>query len=49
MLNSTNLDRDHRQIATMYVDKLDELSRPLNKQQQQQSQQQTPIIEDQSL
>ena len=28
MLNSTNLDNDHRQIAAMYVDRLDELSRP---------------------
>ena len=44
MLNSTHLDGDHRQIAAMYVDKIDQLGRPLNQQQQQ-----TPIIDDQSL
>lgn len=40
MLNSTHLDGDHRQIAAMYIDKLDQLGKP---------QQQTPIIDDQSL
>ncbi len=45
MLNSTHLNGDHRQIAAMYIDKLDQLGRPLNQQQQQQ----TSIIDDQSL
>jgi hypothetical protein len=44
MLNSTHLDGDHRQIATMYIDKLDQLGKPLNQQQQT-----TPIMDDQSL
>jgi hypothetical protein len=48
MLNSTHLDRDHRQIAAMYIDKLDQLGRPLNPQEQQ-HQQQTSIIDEQSL
>jgi len=43
MLNSTHLDGDHRQTAAMYVDKLDQLGKPSNQQQQ------TPIIDDQSL
>ena len=42
MLNSTNLDHDHRQTAAMYVDKLDELSRPSQ-------QPQTPTVDHQSL
>ncbi|CAF1289931.1 unnamed protein product [Adineta steineri] len=42
MVNSTNLDHDHRQIAAMYVDKLDELSRPTNPQP-------TPVVDDQSI
>jgi hypothetical protein len=44
MVNSTNLDGDHRQIATMYIDKLDQLGKPDNEQQQQ-----TPFADDQSL
>jgi hypothetical protein len=43
MLNSTHLDVDHRQVAAMYIDKLDQLGKPLNQQQQ------TSIIDDQSL
>ncbi|UJR34026.1 hypothetical protein I4U23_021440 [Adineta vaga] len=42
MLSSTNLDHDHRQIAAMYADRLDELSRPATSQP-------TPIPDDQSL
>jgi hypothetical protein len=45
MLNSTHLDGDHRQIAAMYVNKLDQLGKPFNEQQQQQ----TAIVDDQSL
>jgi hypothetical protein len=41
MVNSTNLDTDHREIATMYIDKLDQLSQLTN--------QQSSIIEDPSL
>ena len=43
MVNSTNLDGDHRQIATMYIDKLDQLGKPCNQEQQ------TPFIDDQSM
>jgi hypothetical protein len=43
MLNSAHLDRDHRQAAAMYVDKLDQIIKPSNQQQQ------TPTIDDQSL
>jgi hypothetical protein len=43
MLNSTHLDTDHRQIATMYIDKLDQLDKPFDRRQQ------TPVIDDQSL
>ena len=41
MVNSSNLDTDHREIATLYLDRLDQLS--------QLSTQQTSIIEDSSL
>jgi hypothetical protein len=47
MLNSTQLNGDHRQIAAMYIDKIDQMGRPLHQQQQQQSQ--TSIIDDPSL
>jgi hypothetical protein len=47
MLNSTHLDGDHRQIAAMYVNKLDQLGRPIHPHEQHQ--QQTSIIDDQSL
>jgi hypothetical protein len=43
MVNSTQMDRDHRQLAAMYVDKLDKLGKPINQQQS------TSIIDDQSL
>ena len=39
MLHNTHLDHDHQQIAAMYIDKIDQLSK----------QQQTSIIDDQSL
>ncbi|CAF0960703.1 unnamed protein product [Rotaria sordida] len=42
MLNSTNLDHDHQEIAAMYVSKLDQLGKQVN-------QQQTSTIDDQSL
>jgi len=41
MLNSSHLDGDHRQIAAMYVDKLDQIGKSTN--------QQTPFVDDQSL
>ncbi len=44
MLNSTHLNGDHRQIAAMYIDKIDQMGRPLHQQQSQ-----TPNIDDQSL
>ncbi|CAF0775740.1 unnamed protein product [Rotaria sp. Silwood1] len=42
MLNSTHLDRDHQEIAAMYVSKLDQLTKQTN-------QQQISTIDDQSL
>jgi hypothetical protein len=44
MLNSTHLNGDHRQIAAMYIDKIDQMGRPLHQQQSQ-----MPTIDDQSL
>jgi hypothetical protein len=41
MLSSTHLDTDHRQIAAMYLDKLDQHSQSIN--------QQSSYIDDQSL
>ncbi len=41
MLNTTHLDTDHRHIATMYLDKLDQHSQLTN--------QQSSAIDDQSL
>lgn len=46
MLNSTHLDTDHRQIAAMYVDKLDQLGKFFDPSQ---SHQPASIIDDQSL
>jgi hypothetical protein len=43
MVNSTQMDRDHRQTAAMYVDKLDKLGKPINQQQP------ASILDDQSL
>ena len=45
MLNSVHLDRDHQQIAAMYIDKLDQLSKQLNSEKEQQP----SINDDQSL
>ena len=45
MLHSSHLNTDHRQIAAMYIDKLDQLSKPLSPDQQQT----TSLIDDQSL
>ncbi|CAF2470933.1 unnamed protein product [Rotaria sp. Silwood2] len=42
MLNSTHLDRDHQEIAAMYVSKLDQLTKQIN-------QQPSSTIDDQSL
>jgi hypothetical protein len=51
MLNSTHLDTDHRQIATMYIDKIDQMSKLFDHHEEEAQQQahQTPIIDDQSL
>ncbi len=55
MLNSTQLNGDHRQIAAMYINKIDQMGRPIlqqpqqQQQQQQQQQSQMPMIDDQSL
>ena len=43
MVNSTHLDGDHRQIAAMYINKLDQMAKPHPHSQQ------TSIIDHQSL
>ena len=51
MLNTTQLNGDHRQTAAMYINKIDQIGRPIHHHhhQQQQQQSQTPLIDDQSL
>jgi len=51
MVNSSHLDTDHRQIATMYIDKLDRLTKPDDQHSPNSPQGYpiTPLIDDQSL
>ena len=49
MLSSTRLDTDHRQIAAMYAEKIDQLSKVIDQSQHSQQTHPTPIIDEQSL